>query len=117
MALRHAFFGEGVGIGVGSAGEAGAGDVWRYPLIATMPNVFYDLCDYINVMGIEEDKAAFREQLARTVIYKVATPTFNSVEIPTGRYSGLSCYIPQSRWQTMNNYYSTLDWAQTVYGY
>ena len=102
---------------VGSAGEAGAGDVWRYPLIATMPNVFYDLGDYINVMGIEEDKAAFREQLARTVIYKVATPTFNSVEIPTGRYSGLSCYIPQSRWQTMNNYYSTLDWAQTVYGY
>ena len=91
--------------------------MWRYPLIATMPNVFYDLGDYINVMGIEEGKAAFREQLARTVIYKVATPTFNSVEIPTDRYSGLSCYIPQSRWQTMNNYYSTLDWAQTVYGY
>lgn len=102
---------------VGSAGETGVGGVWRYPLIATMPNVFYDLGDYINVMGTEEDKAAFRSQLARTVIYKVATPTFNSVEIPTDRYSGLSCYIPQSRWQTMNNYYSTLDWAQTVYGY
>ena len=82
-----------------------------------MPNVFYDLGDYINVMGTEEGKAAFRSQLARTVIYKVATETFNGVEIPTDLYSGLSCYIPQAHWPTMNNYYSTLDWAQTVYGY
>ena len=48
---------------------------------------------------------------------KATFNVFNGVEILTDRYSGLSCYIPQSRWQTMNNYYSTLDWAQTVYGY
>ena len=51
------------------------------------------------------------------MVYKVATRTFNGEEIPSDRYSGLSCYIPQSRWQDMNDFYSTLEWAQTVYGY
>ena len=102
---------------VGAVGESGVGSVWRYPLIATMPDVFYDLGDYVSVMGSGDGKAAFEEQLARTVVYKVATRTFNGEEIPSGRYSGLSCYIPQSRWQDMNDFYSTLEWAQTVYGY
>lgn len=102
---------------VGSVGESGVGSVWRYPLIATMPDVFYDLGDYVSVMGSGDGKAAFEEQLARTVVYKVATRTFNGEEIPSDRYSGLSCYIPQSRWQNMNDFYSTLEWAQIVYGY
>lgn len=102
---------------VGSVGESGVGSVWRYPLIATMPDVFYDLGDYVSVMGSGDGKAAFEEQLARTVVYKVATRTFNGEEIPSDRYSGLSCYILQSRWQDMNDFYSTLEWAQTVYGY
>ena len=102
---------------VGSVGESGVGSVWRFPLIATMPDVFYDLGDYVSVMGSGDGKAAFEEQLARTVVYKVATRTFNGEEIPSDRYSGLSCYIPQSRWQDMNDFYSTLEWAQTVYGY
>lgn len=103
---------------VGSVGESGVGSVWRYPLLAFgLPDVFYDLGDYVNVMGTEEDKAAFREQLARTVVYKVATPKMFGEEVPSDRYSGLSCYIPQSRWQDMNGFYSTLEWAQTVYGY
>ena len=102
---------------VGSVGESGVGNVWRYPLLATMPNVFYDLGDYVNVMGNEDGKAAFEEQLARTVVYKVATPKMFGEEVPSDRYSGLSCYIPQSRWQDMNDFYSTLEWAQTVYGY
>ena len=103
---------------VGAVGESGVGSVWRYPLLAFgLPDVFYDLGDYVNVMGTEEDKAAFREQLARTVVYKVATPKMFGEEVPSDRYSGLSCYIPQSRWQDMNGFYSTLEWAQTVYGY
>ena len=103
---------------VGAVGESGVGSVWRYPLLAFgLPDVFYDLGDYVNVMGTEEDKAAFREQLARTVVYKVATPKMFGEEVPSDRYSGLSCYIPQSRWQDMNDFYSTLEWAQTVYGY
>ena len=102
---------------VGSVGESGVGSVWRYPLIATMPDVFYDLGDYVSVMGSGDGKAAFEEQLARTVVYKVATPKMFGEEVPSDRYSGLSCYIPQSRWQDMNDFYSTLEWAQTVYGY
>ena len=103
---------------VGSVGESGVGSVWRYPLSRLdLPDVFYDLGDYVNVMGNEDGKAAFREQLARTVVYKVATEKMFGEEIPSDRYSGLSCYIPQSRWQNMNGFYSTLEWAQTVYGY
>ena len=102
---------------IGSVGEEGVGNVWRYPILDYDSDVFYDLGDYVNVMGIEEYKAAFREQLARTVVYKVATEKMFGEEIPSDRYSGLSCYIPQSRWQNMNGFYSTLEWAQTVYGY
>ena len=58
---------------VGSVGESGVGSVWRYPLIATMPDVFYDLGDYVSVMGSGDGKAAFEEQLARTVVYSRAT--------------------------------------------
>lgn len=102
---------------VGSVGESGVGSVWRYPLSRLdLPDVFYDLGDYVNVMG-GDGKAAFEEQLARTVVYKVTTPKMFGEEIPSDRYSGLSCYIPQSRWQDMNDFYSTLEWAQTVYGY
>lgn len=92
-------------------------DVWRYPLSkSSLPNVFYDLGDYINTYGDESQQSAYKQQLEKTVVFKAATPTFFGQTIPTDKFSGLSVYIPQTRWDDMNQIYYQLEWACTVYG-
>ncbi|MCI5707592.1 MAG: clostripain-related cysteine peptidase [Odoribacter sp.] len=92
-------------------------DVWRYPLSkSSLPNVFYDLGDYINTYGDESQQSAYKQQLEKTVVFKAATPTFFGQTIPTDKFSGLSVYIPQTRWDDMNQIYYQLEWARTVYG-
>lgn len=92
-------------------------DVWRYPLSkSSLPNVFYDLGDYINTYGDESQQSAYKQQLEKTVVFKAATPTFLGQTIPTDKFSGLSVYIPQTRWDDMNQIYYQLEWARTVYG-
>ena len=92
-------------------------DVWRYPLSkSSLPNVFYDLGDYINTYGDESQQSAYKQPLEKTVVFKAATPTFFGQTIPTDKFSGLSVYIPQTRWDDMNQIYYQLEWARTVYG-
>lgn len=92
-------------------------DVWRYPLSkSSLPNVFYDLGDYINTYGDESQQSAYKQQLEKTVVFKAATPTFFGQTIPTDKFRGLSVYIPQTRWDDMNQIYYQLEWARTVYG-
>ena len=92
-------------------------DVWRSPLSkSSLPNVFYDLGDYINTYGDESQQSAYKQQLEKTVVFKAATPTFFGQTIPTDKFSGLSVYIPQTRWDDMNQIYYQLEWARTVYG-
>ena len=91
--------------------------VWRYPLSkSSLPNVFYDLGEYINTYGDESQQSAYKQQLEKTVVFKAATPTFFGQTIPTDKFSGLSVYIPQTRWDDMNQIYYQLEWARTVYG-
>lgn len=91
-------------------------NVWRYPLsYYTLPNVFYDLGDYINAVADDSGKAAFRKQLEKAVIYKAATPKIFGHPIPADKYSGLSTYIPLSQWSNMNTTYFELEWPQHVY--
>lgn len=91
-------------------------NVWRYPLsYYTLPNVFYDLGDYINAVADDSGKAAFQKQLNKAVIYKAATPKFFGATIPADKYSGLSTYIPLSQWSNMNTTYFELEWPQHVY--
>lgn len=97
-------------------GEDISSSVWRYPLSnSSLPDVFYDLGDYIRVIGTDEQQARFQEQLERTVISKWATSEFFGKPVPYDRFSGLSVYIPQPRWQSMNEIYSHLSWYRTVY--
>lgn len=85
-------------------------DVWRYPLSkSSLPNVFYDLGDYINTYGDESQQSAYKQQLEKTVVFKAATPTFFGQTIPTDKFSGLSVYIPQTRWDDMNQIYYQLE--------
>lgn len=89
---------------------------WSYPLsYFTLPDVFFDLGDYIGQVATAEQYAEFRKQLARTVIYKLATPEFFFQPIPEDKFSGLSTYIPYPQWAAMNQAYFGLSWPQSVY--
>lgn len=102
---------------VGDYREEAAPDVWRYPLSrSSLPDVFYDLGDYIDCCGSESQRAAFKSQLEKTVLFKAATPAFFNQPVPADKFSGLSVYIPQARWSSMNQFYYQLEWARTVYG-
>lgn len=99
----------------GCDGTLAAG-VWRYPLsMYSLPDVFYDLGDYLSVAEKVSGVSSWREQLNRTVIFKAVTPSLFGDEVPDGKYSGLSVYIPQSRWQSMNQEYEHLEWTKTVW--
>lgn len=102
---------------MGGSEEVVSTEVWRYPLSnSSLPDVFYDLGDYINTYGDESQRSAYRQQLERTIVFKAATSTFFGQRIPPDKFSGLSVYIPQTRWADMNSIYYQLDWARTVYG-
>ncbi len=89
---------------------------WAYPLsYSALPDVFFDLGDYVKQVATDEQYANFREQLARTVIYKLATPEFFSQPIPADKFSGLSVYIPYPQWGSMNQIYFGLLWPCLVY--
>ncbi len=101
---------------VGENDGVAAAEVWRYPLsTSSLPDVFYDLGDYVKTVGTDEQRARFQEQLKKTVVDKRATSEFFGKPVPDDKFSGLSVYIPQSRWQSMNEVYSHLSWYQTVY--
>lgn len=96
-------------------GGLASGSVRRYTLIQYVPDVFFDLGEYIRTVGTAEQYAAFKAQADKTVIYKAATDAFNDVPLPAEEYSGLSTYVPLSRWAGMNTVYAGSDWAKAVY--
>jgi hypothetical protein len=80
------------------------------------PNVFFDLGEILKKAGsLSPDYPAFTEQLARTVLYKDATETFIDVlTVHPSKCSGLSMYLPLSKWKNSNEYryyFSALEWA------
>jgi len=85
-------------------------------------HLYYDLGQYAATVAENgEQLEAFNEQLDRTVIYKVTTPSvYNSSALPdnmleVNHFSGLSSYIPG-----VNSYYDWLysltDWYKFCYG-
>lgn len=90
-------------------------DVWRYPLIDYNQDVFFDLGAYVQKMASESQYNQFKALLDKAV-YRLATTRFNEIPIPTDKYSGLTTYIPLSRWASANQYYYNLEWARYVYG-
>lgn len=84
-----------------------------------IPQVFFDLGDFIQRFATLEEYEDFQNQLSRTVIYKAATPTFtvsqdNNFEIDPARFSGLSSYIPLKTWEiteAYRYYFEKLEWS------
>ncbi len=79
-----------------------------------VPQVFFDLGDYIKQESSPEEYKEFKAQLDRTVLYKVATDKFVNVIIDTNKFSGLSTYIPLSKWkgnEEYSYYFGKLGWS------
>ena len=79
-----------------------------------VPNVFFDMGDIVHtVVGGRTDE--FDAQLRRTVVYKAATPQFiNKLSISQEHFSGLSMYVPLSRWKgncEYSYYFNNLEWS------
>jgi hypothetical protein len=79
----------------------------------SIPPVFFDLGDVMQQCSTKAKYETFKEQLNHTVLYKAATSQFIDLTIHPDHFSGLSCYVPLSKWK--NNpeytYYFSLDWS------
>ena len=76
---------------------------------------FFDLADYYSRFATEDQIASFTTQLDKTVIFKAATAEFIGLKIDPDRFSGLSCYIPDPKYVSLNAYYKQLAWNQKVH--
>lgn len=76
---------------------------------------FYDMRDILVQAGAEgTDLARLDSDLASMVLYKAATPDFFGTVISPSKFSGLSMYLPNHYWGTLNEYYRTLSWNKSV---
>jgi len=74
---------------------------------------FYDLDDYVSKFASETQYERFKLILDRCVPYRQATDMIlGQIEVRT--HCGLSTYIPDDKWEYLNQYYSSLDWAVDV---
>lgn len=89
--------------------------VQRYDRLSA--RILFDLDDYMMRIGTSS-YSNFAAQLEKTVIYKAATPSMliGSSGFYINHYCGLSTYIWQDQYQTLNNVYSQLEWYSAVYG-
>lgn len=80
--------------------------------------VFFDLGDMMQQCSTQAKYETFKEQLDKTVLYKAATSQFVDLTINQGHFSGLSCYVPLSKWKENPEYtyYFTLDWSEVYSG-
>ena len=94
------------------------GDIQTYHS-QSIPQVFFDLEEFVQHIAAPAEYADFERQLSRTVIYKAATPSFminkdDKFTIDPARFSGLSTYIPLEECKDTNAYryyFEKLEWS------
>ena len=70
----------------------------------------YDLLDFCAKNFPKEDLDKIKEQVGKTVLFKVHTEQFLGTPILT--FSGLSCYIPIEAESNFYKYYQSLEWSK-----
>lgn len=73
---------------------------------------FFDLAHYFEQFASASRYAQLAEQLDKAVPYKNSTEEFLGLAIE--HYSGLSSYIPNPSYPTLNAYYKSLEWNKKV---
>lgn len=78
----------------------------RYPLDYST----YDFRAFIRELTDDNIPSDFEEQLDRTVVYKDYVDDYKLVNIDSDTYSGIGCYIPDTRYSKWNAYFKNLQW-------
>lgn len=79
------------------------------------PQLYFDFEDYIKQAATAEQYTLISEQLAKTVVYRAATPALtyfsplSSTSIRT--HCGLTVYIPQPAYPALNTAYQAYQWV------
>lgn len=85
-------------------------------------HLLYDFDDFIAHLATPEQYEAFTCSLEKVVLYKASTPeaTFGisgNPQITIDHFSGLSVYLPQSGFTTLNDWYHVhTAWGKAIYG-
>lgn len=85
----------------------------------SIPQIFFDLGDFVQQTATSDEYESFERQLSRTVVYKAATSSFmvsrdNKFTIDPRRFSGLSTYVPKKEWRNTIAYryfFGELEWS------
>lgn len=77
---------------------------------------FFDLDEYIESIASPSDHELFTVELAKTVVWKAASETFmmGYNGFPIRRYCGLTTYIPQSAFPSLNAAYRRTVWHRAL---
>lgn len=71
--------------------------------------IFCDFRDILSKCGADDSELAELDAaLDACVVYKAHTASFQGLQIR--RYSGMSMYLPRSRWPVLNTFYRGLEW-------
>lgn len=103
------------GILAGRLAQAEALDVGEFQIYHTVSaaQVFFDMGDVIGALSNTAQYLDFQENMEKVVRYKAATDKFISITIDPAHFSGLSMYVPLTKWKSNKEYayYFGLDWA------
>ena len=94
-------------------GTTGLQKFGRSGTVKKYGDMFFDLGDFIKKYASVAQYQEFEALMAQIVPYYRYTPTAFYFKINS--YSGLSVYVPQTRYPFINDYYNTVEWAQAVY--
>ncbi len=76
----------------------------------------YDFRDIIEKMGASADELKeIDDILSELVLYKAATDTFIGTPINPDTFSGISMYLPNQNWPTLNGLYKDTLWNQATH--
>ena len=75
-----------------------------------MDHSAYDFRAFMRELTDNNIPSDFEEQLERVVIYKNYVDDYKLVNIHSDIYSGIGCYIPDTRYSKWNTYFRTLQW-------
>lgn len=79
----------------------------------TNVHVMYDMEHFLSQYCNDAQLTELHTALKNAIKYKAASDYFISIRI--NRYCGLSCYIPGTGDEEVEEYYKTLDWYNRVY--
>lgn len=80
-----------------------------------VPQVFFDSGDVVENLCTTDEYQVFKTQLNKTVLYKAATDKFVNLAIDQSHFSGLSMYVPLTKWTEYPEYiyyFATMEWSK-----